>query len=802
MPIRHCINLAILLMLLLVEQVAAGPLVPAFERQIPVDSYATFLEDPSHQLGVEDIGSPDNLRDFSSRSDGIFNEGMSESTWWVKLTLDRAIQTAGETDRIFLEVPYAPLDKVDFYQRGKDGAWIRLRAGDHRPLSARPIRHYAPVFPVVVTPGAETEIFLKVRSTGSLRIPLTLWHQQAFYDHTQGQLMVFGVYFGLLALIFVFNLLFYLWLKDRSFLFYIAYVGMMAIFQGAYTGLGYLFAWDNHATFNAYAVVVALHLVNLFALMFANSVLRLRQRMPRAVKVVETLKWISLLLAPASIVLPYSLMLQAGTLMGVVCSLTVIILSVMSAVQGQRTAQLFLVAWLLFLASGIVLAGVAMGILPANPVTTNSLLIGSGLEAILLSIMLADRVHTTERDRTRSEQKAKIALQAVNRALLESNRVKDEFLATISHEMRTPMNGILQCLTHVRTEKSPVKFNEFIDNAEDSAQNLMNLIESVLSYTELQTHEFRIHNEPFRLQRMIGDLRENFSRLAPQKGLDFAIDIADNVPAVLVGDRRRLSQILTNLLDNAIKFTGHGKVRMAIEADAVDAYNQRAQLSFRVTDTGIGIPAGMEIAVFDRFRQLSASRSRQHGGLGIGLAVCKQIAQLMGADLRYQSRIGEGTEFTMALNLPFQPGDLSAPVPLDEGPDHVVTRLVLVVEDNPVNQLVLKTSLMKLGFNVLCASNGAEGVAAVEQNPVDLVLMDCQMPIMDGYDATRRIRELQAPKCLVPIVAITANAMSRDRDLCIEAGMNDYMSKPSNGRVLHEMMCKWVPGVREETRNG
>jgi CheY-like chemotaxis protein len=156
----------------------------------------------------------------------------------------------------------------------------------------------------------------------------------------------------------------------------------------------------------------------------------------------------------------------------------------------------------------------------------------------------------------------------------------------------------------------------------------------------------------------------------------------------------------------------------------------------------------------------------------------------------------------MTLNLPYQQGDLTGPDLFGDDAQQSVTRLVLIVEDNPVNQLVLKTSLLKLGFNVICASNGAEGVAALEQHPVDLVLMDCQMPVMDGYEATRRIRELPAPKCLVPVVAITANAMSRDRDMCIEAGMNDYLSKPSNGRVLHEMMCKWVPGVREEAING
>lgn len=779
---------------------------PGVEGRQSVDRDAYFLEDSDGVLTFDDVRSaPWDAKFRPATGVHSFNQGISSSVFWVRLTF-AASNTPSEIfaqdgtpipSRLLLEIPYAPLDQLVFMQQTPEGELITFKAGDTQPFNARPIKHYTPVFPIKRFAKQSSDIYLRVTSSGTLRIPLTLWDEKTFIENSRIHLLAFGLYFGIMLLMVLYNLLFFVWLRDINFLNYIAYIGCLGIFQAAYFGLGFQYFWQPYPWFNQYAVILMMLLVDLFATLFARHALNLKKSMPRVDRLMKGLQLFFLVALAASLILPYSLMLYTGTIASIVQAMALLVISTVNAYRGQRSAKLFLFAWTAFLAGTVVLGGVTLGIFPATPLTSNAILFGSTIEVILLSIMLADRVHTTEKDRTRTEKKAKIALQAVNRALLDSNRVKDEFLATISHEMRTPMNGVINCLLQARHENNLQVLVNFIDNAEDAAQHLMNLIESVLSYTELQSHEFRINIETFSLPKLLEPISDMYERTAKQKGIRFQIKVNPDVPASLLGDRRRLQQILTNLADNAVKFTSQGAVNIAVSVDSLDREHHRVQLAFAIRDTGIGIPPGMENVVFDRFKQLAGSHNRRHGGLGIGLAVCKQMAALMGADLRYRSTVGEGSEFVLAINLEYAEAGANIVLPAIDIHSIAAGRSALIVEDNPVNQLVLKAALHKLGFEVLCANNGVEGVRAVENHRVDVVLMDCQMPVMDGFEATRTIRALPADRAHVPIIAITANAMSRDKEYCLDAGMNDYLCKPVNIKMLEDILLKWLQGAEQ-----
>ncbi|HVK99803.1 MAG TPA: response regulator, partial [Dongiaceae bacterium] len=246
-----------------------------------------------------------------------------------------------------------------------------------------------------------------------------------------------------------------------------------------------------------------------------------------------------------------------------------------------------------------------------------------------------------------------------------------------------------------------------------------------------------------------------------------------------------------------------GFVKLSIALLNVDQSRNRAKLDFQVTDSGIGMMEGTDAVIFDRFRQLEGSFSRGFGGLGIGLATSREIARLMQAELTFQSRPNQGTQFSFVVEFPFAAKSATPrktePVQRD-WQQLAQGRLALIVEDNPVNQMVLKASLTKLGLRTLVANNGDEAIAMVLAQPVDIVLMDCQMPVLDGFEATRAIRQLGDDRSLVPIIAITANAMSKDRERCVEAGMNDYMSKPVDMQELKEKLLKWLPLQSRDSR--
>ena len=407
-----------------------------------------------------------------------------------------------------------------------------------------------------------------------------------------------------------------------------------------------------------------------------------------------------------------------------------------------------------------------------------------------------------QHDKTKMEKTAKLALQQVNDALIESHEIKDEFLATISHELRTPMNGIISSINHLKNEKDLTSQEPFIHSADRSASHMMLLIDSVLSYTELSSNEAVIERHPFQLKRVTHFLDEYFTPLCKDKHLTFMVDINEDVPSLVLGDQRKITQVLVSLIDNAIKFTECGYIRLAIDLDSLDKTNKKIKLTFKIEDTGIGIPKALGSEIFERFSQADSSFHRGHGGLGIGLAIAKQTANLLGAELTYESIPSQGSIFTFTAQ--FEYTKALAPPTSKESykiEDMALGKTALVVEDNKVNQLVLKTTLKKLGFTVISAINGEDGINKLSENDIDIILMDCQMPIMDGFEATRNIRQLTDVKSLVPIIAVTANAMSKDRDRCLQSGMNDYMSKPVSLDELKDKLLKWLPLGKPVTTN-
>ena len=376
-----------------------------------------------------------------------------------------------------------------------------------------------------------------------------------------------------------------------------------------------------------------------------------------------------------------------------------------------------------------------------------------------------------------------------------ANRAKSEFLAKMSHEIRTPMNGVLGMTELLqRTELSP-KQQRFVHTVHRSGESLLSIIDDILDFSKIEAGKLVLEHIPFDLRQLIDDVVALFANGIERKAIAFTCRIAPDVPQHVLGDPVRLRQILTNLLNNATKFTERGEIGVDVSCPAA------GQLRQEVRDTGIGMAPEAAAAVFQPFRQADSTTSRKYGGTGLGLAIIKQLVEMMGGNIVLHSVAGQGSSFAVTVVVgKVAPEDvppaLSAlPAPPDTGAAGQTPLRMLLVEDNAINQEIAMAMLEDSGYHATPADNGRRALALWERYPFDVILMDCQMPEMDGFEATRRVRRMEAQqgRDRTPIIAVTANAILGDRELCLDAGMDDYLAKPYTRAALLAVLARWRP---------
>jgi PAS domain S-box-containing protein len=407
------------------------------------------------------------------------------------------------------------------------------------------------------------------------------------------------------------------------------------------------------------------------------------------------------------------------------------------------------------------------------------------------------------------------ALEAARDAALEGSRLKSEFLANMSHEVRTPMNGIigmsrLMLLNHLEEDQ-----RNRAGTVLSSAEALLTVLNDILDFSKIEAGKLDVERIAFDLRRVVEETAVLLAAQAQATGLELTCLIDPNLPRSLEGDPGRLRQVLLNLLGNAVKFTPAGAVTLS--ARLVDASTDgTAVVELAVSDTGIGMTAESVENLFEAFTQADTSTTRRYGGTGLGLAISRQLVTLMGGTIDVVSEPDVGTTFTALIPFCVGPaGSVSAPgttltghrarfvdinigvTPPYASPDDSMIHpaALLVVEDNPINQMVIVSSLSRLGYDVDAAANGAVALEHLDRNRYAAVFMDCQMPVMDGYEATSELRRREGRDRHTPVIAITASAMAGDRQLCLDAGMDDYLTKPLVLDELMSVLRRWSPGI-------
>jgi PAS domain S-box-containing protein len=455
--------------------------------------------------------------------------------------------------------------------------------------------------------------------------------------------------------------------------------------------------------------------------------------------------------------------------------------------------------------------------------------------SVFTASILISEMHVNEhplftcilRDITQQKEVAQALFEAKEVAET-ATRAKSQFLANMSHEIRSPLNGITGMLDLFKSTELTPQQTHYRDLAEESAEFLLTIINDILDLSKIESGHLTLEAIAIDLPNLLNQIMELFDQKARKKGLDLQLELADGTPTTIYGDPVRLRQVLINLVDNAIKYTSQGGVKVCVEKIAQK--DETFELCFKVADTGCGINENQHGNLFKPYVQSDLSNTRLHGGTGLGLSICHSLIELMGGEFDFTSHLGQGSVFWFSIS--FKMPDLSnvsasAPVttdlhtPLaDEKPADrmypvlasqsenirhntntsipVISscrRRILVVDDKEVNRILCEEILKQLGFNVVSVDDGKQALDAISKGPFDLVLMDCKMPVMDGYAASKKIRAWENAHNIerIPIIAMTANAMGGARETCLAANMDDHLTKPFRIQHLQSMLANWLP---------
>ncbi|WP_434701240.1 7TM diverse intracellular signaling domain-containing protein [Pseudomonas sp. D1-36] len=780
-----------LLMLLL----CLSPLASALEfdestQSLPLGHALQVLEDPSGTASIDEILAQAAADRFKPHDKATLNAGYSRSAFWLKVDLHYRPANPDAQRTWLLELAYPPLDHLDLYLADGSGAYRLVRqTGDALPFASREVRQNNYLFSLDFQPDQRQVVYLRLQSQGSIQAPLTLWSSTAYLEQQPVRLYVLGIIYGVLLGMLVYNLFIYLSVRDTSYLYYIFYIASFGLYQLSVNGAAVEYFWPDNPWWANAATPFFIGCAGLFGSQFARSFLQTSQHSRWLDRLLLALIAYSAVVVGLSLMTSYALALRLATALALVFTVVIFAAGLFAWWRGLRVARYFIIAWSAFLLGGIVNTMMVLGYLPNIFLTMYASQIGSAIEVALLSLALADRINAMREQQAQTLFDAGQKLEVLNQQLAHGNKLKDEFLATLTHELRTPMNGVIGSLELMETVEMDEELTQYQQTAAGSARDMMRMVNGILTLTELQAGKLKVYPTPFSLRGVIDALQVQFGANAAAKGLDFKVDISPSLADRLVGDSAKLAQCLECLLDNAIKFTRSGGIALRVSGRPSEL--DRLVLSFAVIDTGIGFTDLGEATLYQRFFQLDGSMTREYGGLGVGLAICRQLVELLDGRLTHISEPGRGSRFQLDVEFEIAlPVEVPTPFSFGGRRDSRQPQdcTVLLADDNPVDQLVMRGMLLKLGYRVRTADNGRAALDLLQGESVDAVLLDCHSAPLDGVSLCCQIRALSGCEDL-PVLVVSPNL---EQERCPSGALIDYLSKPVKFEVLQAILQRRV----------
>ncbi|MFJ4155236.1 sensor histidine kinase [Pseudomonas sp. NPDC089752] len=622
----------------------------ASTRHLALGKAMQVYEDRDGSASIAQVTAPAFASRFRAHHQDVLNAGYSTSVFWLKIDLRYQASADAMPRQWLLELAYPPLDHLELYLPGTDGRYrLAQRTGDALPYDSRQIRQNNYLFELPLQPGQATTVYLRLHSEGSVQAPLALWSAEAYMEEQPTRLYVLGMIYGVLLVMLVYNLFIYLSVRDVSYLYYILYIASFGLYQVSVNGAGVAYFWPDSPWWANAATPLFIGAAGLFGCQFARHFLRLGKISRGLDRLLQLLMLGGALVMLLAVSMPYGIALRTATVLALLFTVSIFTAGLYAWLRGLRVARWFIIAWTAFLLGGLVNTLMVLGYLPNVFLTMYASQLGSALEVALLSLALADRINSMREQQAQTLRETGRTLEHLNQQLARSNHLKDEFLATVTHELRTPMNGVIGSLELMQTLPMSAEMAQYQRTAVGSAQNMMAMVDDILTLTELQAGRMRLQAAPFSLRRMLQDLRASYAGTALGKGLYLSLDVPAELPDELLGDTHKLARCLGCLVDNGLKFTHQGGVMVQVRGRRLGP--DSLALTFTVSDSGIGFDDLDQAILYQRFFQVDGSMTRRYGGLGIGLSICRQMGEVLGGKLVHESTRGLGSRFELSLEV-------------------------------------------------------------------------------------------------------------------------------------------------------